>query len=257
MADIGENIKKFRIEKNMKQEELAERLFVSRQTISNYENGKSRPDVEMVLRIAEIFETDVNALVYEGGKQEIDKTESVRAIVKVTVISIASIIMYLIYRKLWGLSLHDVNFHTGIAVCNILRIGVFTMLSIMMGYYSIELICLLVRKKYCKWKYAGLAHRILGALLGIYHVMVLPYYFYEVKSVIEYYQWKAVHGDGYWSTGYSFLPVWDDIVMMLYRFQWELPVLFFGIFLILGMAFRLTKSSEVKKREQVDKLEVQ
>lgn len=41
MAEIGKNIKRLRIEKNMKQEEVAEKLFVSRQTISNYENGET------------------------------------------------------------------------------------------------------------------------------------------------------------------------------------------------------------------------
>lgn len=41
MRDIGKNIRDLRQQSHLTQEELAERLFVTRQTISNYENGVS------------------------------------------------------------------------------------------------------------------------------------------------------------------------------------------------------------------------
>ena len=55
MRDIGKNIRDLRKRQNMTQDELAARLFVTRQTVSNYENGRTRPDVEQILRLAEIF----------------------------------------------------------------------------------------------------------------------------------------------------------------------------------------------------------
>lgn len=73
MRDIGKNIKALRAKKNMTQDELAEKLFVTRQTVSNYETGRSRPDVEMLARIAEVLETDANALIY-GPAPAPDKT---------------------------------------------------------------------------------------------------------------------------------------------------------------------------------------
>lgn len=63
MAKIGGNIRALRKERGMKQAELAELLHVTRQTVSNYENGKSEPDIDTLVRIAEVFETDVNSLV--------------------------------------------------------------------------------------------------------------------------------------------------------------------------------------------------
>ena len=45
MRDIGKNIRLLRQQKIMTQDELAEALFVTRQTVSNYETGRSRPDV--------------------------------------------------------------------------------------------------------------------------------------------------------------------------------------------------------------------
>lgn len=41
MRDIGKNIRDLRQQKHLTQKELAERLFVTRQTVSNYENGVS------------------------------------------------------------------------------------------------------------------------------------------------------------------------------------------------------------------------
>lgn len=42
MRDIGKNIRTLREKKGMTQEELAQALFVTRQTVSNYETGRSR-----------------------------------------------------------------------------------------------------------------------------------------------------------------------------------------------------------------------
>ena len=71
MRDIGKNIRQFRILKNMTQDELAEKLFVTRQTVSNYETGKSRPDVEMLVKISEVLETDIHQLIYGPEKRQL------------------------------------------------------------------------------------------------------------------------------------------------------------------------------------------
>lgn len=81
MRDIGKNIKLLRQRKNLTQEELADKLFVTRQTVSNYENGKTRPDVEMILRIAQVLEVDANAVFY-GPPQAPDRK---KAFVRLTV----------------------------------------------------------------------------------------------------------------------------------------------------------------------------
>ena len=64
MRDIGKNIRSLRLGKNMTQDELAEKLFVTRQTVSNYETGRSRPDVEMLAAIAAALDTDANTVLY-------------------------------------------------------------------------------------------------------------------------------------------------------------------------------------------------
>ena len=72
MRDIGKNIKNLRINANLTQEDLAEKLFVTRQTVSNYENGKSRPDVDMIVKIGEILNADANTVIY-GIPDQLDR----------------------------------------------------------------------------------------------------------------------------------------------------------------------------------------
>ena len=64
MANVGKNIRNMRNKNKMTQDELAEKLFVSRQTVSNYETGKSNPDIDMLVKIAEVLNTDVNILIF-------------------------------------------------------------------------------------------------------------------------------------------------------------------------------------------------
>jgi putative transcriptional regulator len=62
---FSKNLKIFRRQKGLSQEELAERLHVVRQTISKWEKGLSVPDADLLIRIADIFETSVSALLGE------------------------------------------------------------------------------------------------------------------------------------------------------------------------------------------------
>ena len=64
MSKISQNIKRQRIQKGLSQEELAQKLFVTRQTVSNYETGKSNPDLDTLTKLSEILETDVETLLY-------------------------------------------------------------------------------------------------------------------------------------------------------------------------------------------------
>ena len=52
---IGKQIRKYRTEMELSQDELAEKIFVSRQTISNWENNKNYPDVKSLLLLSSLF----------------------------------------------------------------------------------------------------------------------------------------------------------------------------------------------------------
>lgn len=62
---LNENLKKLRKSKGLTQEELAIKLNVVRQTVSKWEQGLSVPDSEMLIKLAEEFDTSVSALLGE------------------------------------------------------------------------------------------------------------------------------------------------------------------------------------------------
>ena len=60
---IGKQIQSHRQQLKLTQDELAERLYVSRQTISNWENGRNYPDIENLLLLSKLFDTSLDELV--------------------------------------------------------------------------------------------------------------------------------------------------------------------------------------------------
>lgn len=61
--DIGNQIRERRARLGLSQDELAQRLYVSRVTISHWETGKTLPDVQSMLLLANLFDTTIDELV--------------------------------------------------------------------------------------------------------------------------------------------------------------------------------------------------
>ena len=72
--DIGDKIKNAREENKLTQTQASESLMVSRQTISNWENGKSLPDILSVIRMSELYQISLDELL-KGDKAMMDKIE--------------------------------------------------------------------------------------------------------------------------------------------------------------------------------------
>ena len=83
MRDIGKNIRDIRISQNLTQEDLSERIHVTRQTLSNYEIGRTRPDISMLLVIAEQLNTDLDTIIYGVPDAAIRRKEKARLVVSV------------------------------------------------------------------------------------------------------------------------------------------------------------------------------
>lgn len=64
---IGEKLYQLRRARGFSQEQLAERIGVSRQTISKWEGGLSTPDLEKLIALADCFEISLDSLVRESA----------------------------------------------------------------------------------------------------------------------------------------------------------------------------------------------
>jgi transcriptional regulator with XRE-family HTH domain len=109
--ELGKQIKMHRQEAHLSQEELANRVYVSRQTISNWENDKSYPDVNSLVLLSEIFRISLDKLI-KGDievmkdviqKEEIEKMNRYGKIYTIILIAtVVSAVPLFMWLGLWG-----------------------------------------------------------------------------------------------------------------------------------------------------------
>ncbi len=111
--EIANQIKRLRAEKGMSQDELAEKIFVSRQTVSNWENEKTYPDIKSLLLLSEVFGTSLDALIkgdLNEMKKQIDGQEYAKFVRDGYILTVLFIIMLLTpiplahFLGLWGMA---------------------------------------------------------------------------------------------------------------------------------------------------------
>ena len=60
---LGQNLKDIRIKNKYNQEDIAEQLGVTKQTISNWEKGKRTPDIDSLIKLANIYQVTLDSLI--------------------------------------------------------------------------------------------------------------------------------------------------------------------------------------------------
>ena len=73
---FGEKLQRLRKEQNWTQEELAEKLMVSRQALSKWESGAAIPDTENVIQISRLFSVSIDYLLNDAYQKEEDVSPS-------------------------------------------------------------------------------------------------------------------------------------------------------------------------------------
>lgn len=73
--ELGNRIKKYRNELEISQEKLADKIYVSRQSISNWENDKNYPDINSLIRLSEVFHVSLDILI-KGDWEKMKKKVS-------------------------------------------------------------------------------------------------------------------------------------------------------------------------------------
>lgn len=112
---LGEKIIKERKKHNLSQENLAEMVGVTRQTISNWELNETSPDLKQAQTLTEIFNISMDELI--GSKnlllEKIDKTESnSKLIIKlITVLGITLGILIFVLLCIFGFYISTINYY--------------------------------------------------------------------------------------------------------------------------------------------------
>ena len=93
--NVGARIKKYREKQNISQDELAMKVFVSRQTISNWETNKSYPDIKSLTMLSNIFHVTLDDFI-KGDIEEMKRIVSKEKIEKFNIMSYIFLVEMLI-----------------------------------------------------------------------------------------------------------------------------------------------------------------
>ncbi len=186
MRDIGKNIKDLRIRKNMTQDGLAEQLFVTRQTVSNYETGKSRPDIDMLMKIAEVLDTDIHHLLY--GTQTPVERENIRRLV------VGSILTALIGAIWLFTAPHLMELRGRYLIAGpafLQHFFLFPLFFLLLGWTAAQVIGMALRKEPLKKPWTVYVRYCLLLILTFYFFLMLSYL---VPFLIG--EYRFIHGTG-------------------------------------------------------------
>lgn len=177
---INEKLIYHRNKNNLSQAELAKKMYVSRQTISNWETGKTYPDIQSLVLMADIYQTTVDQLV----KDDIDLMQNNLSKFKLRELSIG-LITTLIATYISFISIHWLP----LSIASML-VATFTTLGIIIAITLIKLsnklhlqtfkqtMAFLNGKTVEEIKYTEKKHRhkiILSAIIGISLGTILTY----------------------------------------------------------------------------------
>ena len=117
--ELNTQIKKYRTSMNLSQEELAEKIYVTRQTISNWENSKSYPDIHSLLMLSSLFNIsldqlikgDINIMKKEINQADLKKFNHYGAVYTILlVLFIVSVVPLAVFLGVYGLIISAVLF---------------------------------------------------------------------------------------------------------------------------------------------------
>ncbi len=94
---VGNLIKKLRTDHNLTQKELADKLNVTFQAVSKWENGKSVPDIAQLHEISKLFSIDISDLL--DGEMKIKKKNYTKLIIAVVSILAVLVIGFIVINK--------------------------------------------------------------------------------------------------------------------------------------------------------------
>lgn len=105
--EINEVLKERRKKMGLTQGQVAERIYVSQKSISNWENGKNYPDIESLIRLAHLYELSLDQLLLEGSPLVEDikiqaEQKTMKRMALPSLIVNLCIIVLLVSQKWWG-----------------------------------------------------------------------------------------------------------------------------------------------------------
>ena len=184
MTNIGNTIRGLRKQQGMTQDDLAAALHVTRQTVSNYETGKSEPDLTMLAELAQALKTDVATLLNAVPPLETPAKHRQGTLPRAVLATLLTVGLWLLLSKLEALSTQYARWHYDFSFTWVLIAVGYPLLGLAVGVTLYQAVQLLAepyppspRLRYVHWALLG--------LLAIHYLCWLPHILWAVKAFSE------------------------------------------------------------------------
>lgn len=224
MSSVSKNIKKLRLQRKFTQEDMANKLFVTRQTVSNWENGKSQPDIDTLIRVAETLDTDITTLIYGLNDSVNQKKEIKRLIVAGSILLILSFPLHFLNK-----TAHNMMFdYFNSAPMYLLRLLYLPIFWLVLGWTLMQGLGVLKIIKPTKSKYNKALHIAVLVIVLLYCILMLPYFIESIKCTVLSYQYNqnpSLYPNGF-SYVYNVPSMLINIEKFLIDVLYKQPIIF-------------------------------
>jgi|GEM_PF-691369 len=219
---IGKNIKQFRTKKGLSQDDLAAQLFVTRQTVSNYETGRSFPDIDMLQNIAIALDVELVWLLY-GKPTALEKANDRKVTLRLAIIFCAvAIFIFFLYTYTDYLKISK-----QIPMPNILvRLVFIPACMILLGYTFMQAIHYFIGVGTIKSNIQKVGRVFTLCLLCSNYVITLPYILWCLvilfQIVLDYNSISMI---------FPRIPVYQEVAYFILKLMYSFPFVYilFGI----------------------------
>lgn len=232
MASIETNIKKLRKKNKMSQEELADRLNCTRQTISNYERGVSQPDIDSIKRIAEIFNCDIKEVI--NGENKKDKQAIIKSIIRTFIIVVICVVLYRISIKMLPQYFNNALLLVRLVVIPFTMYSVGVFMGDVLNFYDVE-----IKNE----NFKKIIRLIFISFLVLDIVLLIPVLFYNIYILII----KIISTENF-----SFSFISDSFYTRILFHLVKLNIQYSWIFIFIGIGMKMSIIKKVTFNENID-----
>ena len=242
MRDIGKNIKSIRQAKGITQDAMAEALFVTRQTVSNYENGRSRPDLDMLLRISEVLETDVNTIIYGPPIPQSKKDSYKWLAISAGILFVVTIL----YFTLTILFPKETSYGLDLSIRVINKITLLPVLMFVLGWFLMHCLSTFSNLQQIRPEKSKALRIITLITLGLVVMIPIPYIIFYAVAGYRSYVYHSV------SMHFPYIPVYQEAYRALELAIYKAPFVYTilgGIAWLFGLPSIKRRNANVPDRE--------
>ena len=167
---FNENLKKLRKNKNITQEELAQKIFVTRTAVSKWESGRGYPSLDTLKILAEFYEISIDDLIsneeiIDISKKSIEKNKKQTINLWFSLLDIVTLVLF--FLPVFGLNIDGNIVSVGLfkANCSIAEIIMYIMILSLSVVYGLISLILIIADRTFNIKYSIPISLVLNGLL--------------------------------------------------------------------------------------------